>query len=134
IIYAIILSIISTIIIYNMSSRIALELDVIRDRNRLFRETPEGLVENVYTLKILNMDSEAHSFKLYAEGISGLVLLTDVEHINVASGTVSELIVRLQADESNLVAQSAPVSFHLQAIDDSHLSVEEEARFLGPRK
>ncbi|MCP3690035.1 MAG: cytochrome c oxidase accessory protein CcoG, partial [Gammaproteobacteria bacterium] len=47
IIYAIILSIISTIIIYNMSSRIALELDVIRDRNRLFRETPEGLVENV---------------------------------------------------------------------------------------
>ncbi len=134
IIYAVILSIISTIIIYNMSSRVALELDVIRDRNRLFRETTEGLIENVYTLKILNMDSQAHRYDLRAEGINDLVLLTDVEHIDVESGTVSELIVRLQADESNLETQSASVSFHLQATDANHLSVEEAARFLGPRK
>ncbi|MCP4493594.1 MAG: cytochrome c oxidase accessory protein CcoG [Gammaproteobacteria bacterium] len=133
IIYAIILSIILIIITHSISSRVALELDVIRDRNRLFRETSEGLIENVYTLKILNMDSQAHRFDLSAEGITGLILLTDVEHIDVESGTVSELIVRLQADEANLEAQSESVSFHLQAVDANHLNVEEEARFLGPR-
>ncbi len=134
IIYAIILSIVSIIMSYSISTRVALDLDVIRDRNRLFRETSEGLIENVYTLKILNMDNDAHRFDLSAEGITGLKLLTDVEHIDVESGIVSELIVRLRANEANLEAQSESVSFRLQAIDANHLTVEEEARFLGPRK
>ena len=29
-------------------------LDILRDRNQLFRENSEGLIENTYTLKILN--------------------------------------------------------------------------------
>ncbi len=134
IMYAFILAIISSMLFYSLSQRVALDLDVIRDRNRLFRETSEGLIENVYTLKILNMDSNAHRYLLRADGIPELELLTDVEHIDVESGTVSELVVRLRADEANLGAQSQSVQFYLQAEDANHLSVEEAARFLGPRK
>ena len=134
IVYAIILAIATTTLFYNLSQRIALDLDVIRDRNRLYRETNEGLIENVYTLKILNMDNSPHQFQLSAEGITGLELLTDVDSIYVNAGTVSELIVRLRVDEANLDTQSASVNFTLQAQDANHLIVEEEARFLGPRK
>ncbi len=134
IIYAIILVIISSIISYSLSQRVALELDVIRDRNRLFRETSEGLIENVYTLKILNMDAKAHRYLLRADGIPELELFTDVEHIDVEGGTVSELIVRLRTDEASLKAQSHSVQFYLQAEDANHLFVEKAARFLGPRK
>jgi len=134
IIYAIILTIISSIIFYSLSQRVALELDVIRDRNRLFRETSEGLIENVYTLKIINMDSNAHRYILRADGIPELELYTDVEHIDVEGGTVAELVVRLRADESNLQAQSGSVRFYLQAENANHLAVQETARFLGPRK
>lgn len=134
ILYAIILAIATTTLFYDLSQRVALDLDVIRDRNQLYRETSEGLIENVYTLKILNMDSSPHQFLLSAEGISGLELLTDVDSIYVNAGTVGELIVRLRADEANLDKQSASVSFTLQAQDANHLIVEEEARFLGPRK
>lgn len=134
ILYAIILAIATTTLFYDLSQRVALDLDVIRDRNQLYRETTEGLIENVYILKILNMDSSPHQFLLSAEGISGLELLTDVDSIYVNAGTVSELIVRLRADEANLDVQSASVSFTLQAQDANHLIVEEEARFLGPRK
>ena len=134
IIYAIILAIATTTLFYNLSQRVALDLDVIRDRNRLFRETSEGLIENVYTLKILNMDDKAHRYILRADGIPELELLTDVEHIDVDSGTVSELIVRLRVDEANLSEQSESVRFYLQAEDANHLTVEENARFLGPRQ
>jgi len=134
IIYAIILAIATTTVFYSLSQRVALDLDVIRDRNRLYRETNEGLIENVYTLKILNMDSNPHRFVLHADGIPDIELFTDVEFIDVDSGTVSELIVRLRADEANLKEQSESVRFYLQAEDANHLAVEEEARFLGPRK
>ena len=134
IVYALILLIATSSVFYSLSTRVALELDVIRDRNRLYRETAEGLIENVYTLKILNMDSAAHRYTLQAEGIEDLELLIDADNIEVESGTVSELIVRLRADEANLDAQSAKVRFRLQAEDANHLTVEEDARFLGPRK
>lgn len=134
IVYAIILAIATTMLFYNLSQRIELDLDVIRDRNQLYRETSEGLIENVYTLKILNMDSSPHQFLLSAEGIAGLELLSDTDNIYVEAGTVSELIVRLRADETNLSKQSHLVSFRLQADDANHLIAVEEARFLGPRK
>ena len=42
------------LLIIELFGRIPLEVDIIRDRNSLYRETNEGLIENVYTLKILN--------------------------------------------------------------------------------
>jgi hypothetical protein len=80
------------------------------------------------------MDSNSHRYRLRADGIPNLELFTDVDEIYVESGSVSELIVRLRADEADLVAQSGKVQFYLQAEDANHLTVEEEARFLGPRK
>jgi len=44
------------------------------------------------------------------------------------------MVVRLQADEFNLEQRSVPVSFHLQAADANHLTIIEEARFVGPGK
>jgi len=69
IIYALILAGIMGLFVYTFATRVALGLDVIRDRNQLYRETNEGLIENVYTLKILNMDTAAHSYQLEASGL-----------------------------------------------------------------
>ena len=133
-VYATILLVLCGLLVTHISQRVALDLDVIRDRNTLYRETRDGLIENVYTLKILNMDSRPHSYDLRAEGIDGLKLVIDQQGITVPAGTVQQLVVRLQADEFNLNARSVPVSFHLQAIDSNHLQTVEEARFVGPGK
>lgn len=134
IVYAVILVFITSMLILDLSQRIALDLDVIRDRNSLYRETDEGLIENVYRLKILNMDSTSHQYALWVDGIEGLKLHQDKTEIEVASGVVSELVVRVQIDEANLESRSSTILFHLQAKDLNHLSVVEEARFLGPRR
>jgi cytochrome c oxidase accessory protein FixG len=133
-VYATILLVLCGALLTHVSQRVALDLDVIRDRNTLYRETREGLIENVYTLKILNMDSASHRYTLRADGIDGLKLVTDRPELEVAAGSVHETVVRLQADEFNLEQRSVPVRFHLQALDANHLSIIEEARFVGPGK
>ncbi len=134
IVYAAILLILCGTLLTNLLLRVPLELDVIRDRNTLYRETREGLIENVYTLKILNMDSKPHQYTLTADGIDGMKLVTDEPEIVVPAGAVQELIVRLQADEFNMESRSVAVNFYLQANEANHLKTVEEARFVGPGK
>ncbi|MBT8436843.1 MAG: cytochrome c oxidase accessory protein CcoG [Gammaproteobacteria bacterium] len=133
-VYAAILLILCGALLTNLILRVPLELDVIRDRNTLYRETRDGLIENVYTLKILNMDSKTHQYTLKADGIDGMKLVTDASEIVVPAGTVQELIVRLQADEFNMESRSVAVNFYLQANEANHLKTVEEARFVGPGK
>ena len=133
VIYALILLAIFAAFGYSFSQRISLGLDVIRDRNTLYRETSDGLIENVYILKILNMDNAGHQYELSVSGIPGLTLHKDMAVIQVESGGIMELPVRLRADEADLEARSSDVVFELFATDDDSLAVSEDARFLGPR-
>jgi polyferredoxin len=119
--------------VYSVSQRVSLGLDVIRDRNRLYRETDEGLIENVYILKVLNMDAADHDYELQVSGIEGLQLFKDMQVIRVPGGEVLELPVRLRADEADLKERSSEVVFELVATDNPDLSASEHARFLGPR-
>jgi len=133
VVYAVLLLVVMGIFAYSLGTRTSLGLDVIRDRNRLFRETDQGLIENVYTLKILNMDNVAHRYTLSVAGIPGLELHTDMSEIKVMAGDIMELPVRLRADEAELTARSSKIVFELIAADHPELAVREEARFLGPR-
>ena len=132
IVYAAILAILMGALATSIFQRVPVDLDVIRDRSSLYRETNEGLIENVYTLKILNMHSESHEFKITAEGIEGLQLISDEPQIFVDAGAVRQIIVRARADEANLDGRSTAFSFRLQAVEVNHLSAERDARFLGP--
>jgi cytochrome c oxidase accessory protein FixG len=62
IVYGLLLLVIVSGTIWSMTNRIPLRADMIRDRNALYRELPGGLVENVYTLKITNMDNAPHHY------------------------------------------------------------------------
>mgnify|MGYP000971255439 CR=1 FL=1 len=50
-----------------------IHLDVIRDRNTLYRELPNGEIENVYQLKILNKDEQAHVVRVAVAGLDARV-------------------------------------------------------------
>ncbi len=132
IVYALVLLGITAGAFYSILSRSPIAMDVIRDRNSLYRETNEGLIENVYIIKLLNMDKQDHTYTLAAEGIPELILKKDAEDIFVKSGDVVELPVRVQVDAYNLKQRSNEISFILNAIGHDELSIVEEARFLGP--
>ncbi len=132
ILYAAILAGLAIALVVAVLLRTPLELDIIRDRNTLFRESPDGRIENVYTLKIMNMDGRPHVYKLSVAGIEDLQMRADRTEIPVASGEVVELAVTLGADPSWLQGRSTPVTFALEATDAPRQRVEEDARFVGP--
>lgn len=132
VVYMILLSVITVALFASIAQRVPLGFDIIRDRSALYRETDEGMIENVYTLKVMNMDLKEHRFSLAVGGIEGIIVKKSRTGIIVASGSVLSYPIRLQVDPENLKATSTEVMFYLNAIDDDSLSVEEDGRFLGP--
>jgi cytochrome c oxidase accessory protein FixG len=132
IIYALILIIALGSLLTHLSIRIPLEMDVIRDRNTLYRETRNGLIENVYIIRILNMDKLPHRFELRIEGIQNAKLLLEHPVIRVNADSVQQFVVRVQSDETDLSRQSTNLDFVLQSIEENHLTTRVDARFLGP--
>ncbi len=130
--YAVVLLALVAALGAGIAGRTPLALDVIRDRNALYRETNEGLVENVYTLKLINMDSKDHRYEISVSGIDGMELGLDADLVPVAAHEILSISARVRADPYSLTRASSTIVFTLQAIDDGRLRVEEEARFLGP--
>jgi cytochrome c oxidase accessory protein FixG len=131
-IYTVLLLIFLSALGYALSQRMPLELNVIRDRNVLYRETSEGLVENVYTLKLVNMDERPHRYRLEASGVEGLELVHDTEGPQVPPGEVVNFPVRVRVDPFYLTGVSSQIRFTVTAEDESGLSRTEKARFVGP--
>jgi cytochrome c oxidase accessory protein FixG len=131
-VYATFLLILASSLLIAIINRVPLELDVIRDRNKLYSETYDGMIENVYTLKLVNKDQVDHQFKLTVTGIDDITLASDKDIVPVASGEVVTMAVRLKADPYALPSRSVPINFHMQSLDDESLSTIEDAKFLGP--
>ena len=132
ILYSLLLLAMTAGLIYGVATRVPLELNIIRDRNSLYNPTMEGLVENVYTLKVINMDSEPRTIDIEVSGIEGMKLLGESEGVLVDSGAVKEVLVRVHADPVNLKERSTEIEFHVQARENPAARLKENGRFLGP--
>lgn len=113
-------------------NRSPIDLDIIRDRNSLFRETGMGMIENVYTLKIINKDILPHEYQLSVDGLPDMKLNLPKNKIFAESGAVVEIPLSVEMDPENLQQRTSEIFFNLQAVN-SKLKIREEARFLGPR-
>ncbi len=119
-------------LIYAIVQRVPLELDIMRDRNTLYRETGLGLVENVYTLKLINMNDRAHTYRLSATGIEGLELINRQGDVTVPAGEAVNLPVQVRIDPTQLRQAASEIRFTAAAIDAPALTATEAARFIGP--
>lgn len=132
-IYAALLILISAALLYSISQRVPLELDIIRDRNALFRDTGDGNIENIYTLKIMNMSEQDHHYTISVTGIEGMVL-EGAENAHVAAGRLAEVPIKVRANPDKMRERSQEIMFHIQARDNAALAQTQKARFLGPEK
>jgi cytochrome c oxidase accessory protein FixG len=133
VVYAALLVIICAALVYSIATRTPLELDIIRDRNALYIETDDGMIENVYTLKIINMSNDAQTYRLSVSGIQDLLLENTAGDVTVASGAVADVPVRVQADPDNLKTASSKINFTLESLTSPDISLTQTGRFLGPR-
>ena len=133
IIYAILLTIISGALVFSISTRLPIKLDILRDRNTLYRVTPEGKIENSYTLKMINMDKKPHHYTLNVTGVPGIDIIMRTTDIQIGEGDSLVLPVQLTIDPANLPGLSQKISFTLTAVDNPKLSLTQTGVFVGPR-
>jgi cytochrome c oxidase accessory protein FixG len=130
-VYGGLLLLLMVILVVAVAARNPVQLDVIRDRASLYRETPEGLIENVYIVKAINKDNITRHFELTASGLDGIQVVLDRE-IVVEAGSVLDVPISAVVAPKAIPERSNSIMFKLTAKDDPNLSNEEEARFLGP--
>ena len=130
-IYAAILIALLTIMVTSMATRTPLILDVIRDRNSLYREVSNDVIENIYTLKIINQHAESREFALSVTGIEGIALDGVPKPLMVAGGEVLSLPVRVRVQRDRAYG-IMNIEFHIEAVDDAGVAITEDSRFLGP--
>lgn len=72
--YAGLIAFVGAIVLYALSAKTILELNVIPERNPLYVQLSDGGIRNTYTVKILNKRYETRSFNLAIEGLPGAKL------------------------------------------------------------
>ena len=106
-------------------------IDVLRDRNALYRVLVDGTIENVYTVRLLNKDEREHQLRLSVEGPAGLTLDTDRDHYTVGGGEVLTVAVRLRMPGSQ-PGGSRKVILRATAVDAPQLTRASDTRFISP--
>jgi cytochrome c oxidase accessory protein FixG len=128
--YATLLSIMIAAFSYTLITRVPLGLDVIRDRGALYQLTGMGLIENAYTLKVMNMTDDNHDFEISVSGLDGLKISTKTS-ITVLSGEVYTLPTSVEVDPKYMKESTYDIEFLIQSKDDPDLKTSSESRFLG---
>jgi len=113
---------------FAVAQRSLVDLDVLRDRNTLYRELDDGRIENVFTVRIINKDQRAHAFRLLASGLSNAVVDSDDAAQAVEAENVKSIIVRVRIPGSQ---EHGGKNFVMtaQAVDEPSLQARSRARF-----
>jgi cytochrome c oxidase accessory protein FixG len=131
-VYAAILAALCVAFVVALLARTPVELDVIRDRNALYRESRPGFVENVYTLRIINKSDAGRVFTLRAAGVPTLEIETDPAHIAVGAGEVATVAARALVEDGAAASGGHTIEFTATATDDSRVTTTERGRLFLP--
>jgi len=129
--YSAILLAVTAALITALSLRLPLQVDVMRDRNALARETAQGLIENSYRLNVINMDSRDHIYALKVSGIDNLNMLTDAVPLHVPALSSRLISVRLQADPAAIRGRTSRIEFSVTATEDEKIARRQKSTFFA---
>jgi len=130
-VYATLLAVLIAGFAVTLSGRDVVGVDVIRDRNALFRERPDGRIENVYNVKILNKDREAHEFRITGTGLEGLEIDYSGPTVYVGPGAVQSVPLRIRVPRGS-VQGGTDVVVSIEATGRPDLTARGKARFIAP--
>ncbi len=129
------------LLLWGLTHRTTLEINVLHDRNPLFVMLSDGSVRNGYTIRLLNKVREERQLILQADGLPGAALqvtgqeTTGRERVALLANpdgvTTYHVFVKLPRGE--IYDETIPFSFTLTAATES-VSAAHETVFRGPTK
>ncbi|WP_037027787.1 cytochrome c oxidase accessory protein CcoG [Psychromonas aquimarina] len=114
-----------TVNIFNLSSA---EMEVLRDRTALYRENSEGLIENTYTLKILNKTLTAQTYDLSISGLQDAQLIGP-KQIVINSGEILTQPIAVAVDAYGIKAKKVMITITLTSSSGDVEKIEQQSPF-----
>ena len=108
--------------------RTPIEASVLRDRNALYRVNYEGLVENPYTLTIINKTQQSLHYGVAIEGLP-VATLSAPSSILVLPGVMKKIPVTVTADGYDIATKVTPVSFVITAVENPDIAITKTSQF-----
>ncbi len=129
-VYAILLLALVAGVIWSVNDRVLLRAELLRDRNALYRELPGDVIENVYTLKLINMDSKPHKYRVEVLNNKDIALFIAPEP-ELRAEQIGNFIIRMQAPE-DAGHGSMKVDVRFSTLEEPVIERVVSARFLMP--
>lgn len=129
--YGAVLAVLVIAFAWRLLDRVPVEFDILRERTALYRETWDGKIENVYTLKIQNKTQDLHAYEVSFEGLNNASL--EVPHnIQAKAGELVTITAVVTADPKDIPSPNVNVNLKVVANDDPQIAVSSESRFISP--
>ena len=117
--------------VWGIVHRAPLILEVLRDRNALYRRGSDGAIENSYTAKLVNKTEVAQRVRLAVADDSS-VRIVDARDITLPAGQVTSVPLTLSAPAGHIQGKQ---TIKLQArSDDDRMTVVQSAQFFAPKE
>lgn len=130
--FAIVLAMVG-LLAYTIYNRSPIGVDVLRDRGAQMYRLQGKEVQNVYTIKINNMDRKAHRYTITLSGDLPYSL-KNYRELTIDEGEIFTLPIRVVAPKKAMTSEKHELTVTLTAEDDPTITDSETTVFIGPAK
>ncbi|MCK6437125.1 cytochrome c oxidase accessory protein CcoG [Rivihabitans pingtungensis] len=129
--YSLVLFTVAGIAITGLMMRQPMKVDILRDRASLVRETQDGLLENTYNIRFINISENPQKLKLSVQGLPGIKLVAERDVFDVPPTGNVLVTLNVQAPPESAPKGSHKIQFVIKSLDDNAVNLEEPSSFIG---
>jgi len=126
--YGLMLLIMVGLFIANIINLSSAEMEILRDRTALYRENSEGLIENTYTLKILNKTVNTQTYQLSFKGLEDAQLIGP-EQVVIKSGEILTQPISIAVDAYDIKEKKVMISIILTSTTGDVEEIQQQSPF-----
>lgn len=126
--YGLVLLLMCGFFITNLVNLSSTELEIVRDRSALYRENSEGLIENTYTLKVLNKTVNQQRYQLSFSGLQDAQLIGPKE-IVIEPGEVLTQPISIAVDAYDIKEKKVMITIILSSANGTVEEIQQESPF-----
>jgi cytochrome c oxidase accessory protein FixG len=128
--YSAVLLVMIAALVMALVQRPMVSLDVTKDRG-MFRENSQGLIENIYSLKIINKTQQRQDYRVELLDGEGFELQGKTE-VSLAPGEITDLPVSVALTRDKPTSSSQTIRFKVTDKDEPNVYSVADSRFVAP--
>ena len=128
--YSAVLLVMIAALVVALIERPMVSLDVTKDRG-MFRENSLGLIENIYSLKVINKTQQRQEYRLELVDAEGFQLQGKTQ-VSLAAGEIVDIPVSVALLADTPASSSQTLRFKVTDVDEPWIYTAADSRFVAP--